>query len=65
MTAYEKGLVTTDRGTVRAPVILRCTEGFTAGLPGLKRDWLPLNSAQIATEPLAARGLGADRLARA
>lgn len=51
-TAYEKGLVTTDRGLVRAPVILRCTEGFTAGLPGLKRDWLPLNSAQIATEPL-------------
>lgn len=52
VTAYEKGVVTTDHGTVRAPVILRCTEGFTAGLPGLKRDWLPLNSAQIATEPL-------------
>ncbi|MBA3910252.1 MAG: FAD-dependent oxidoreductase [Rhodobacter sp.] len=53
VTGYEKGLVTTDRGVVRAPVILRCTEGFTAGLPGLKRDWLPLNSAQIATEPLS------------
>jgi glycine/D-amino acid oxidase-like deaminating enzyme len=52
VTGYEKGVVTTDHGTVRAPVILRCTEGFTAGLPGLKRDWLPLNSAQIATEPL-------------
>jgi glycine/D-amino acid oxidase-like deaminating enzyme len=37
---------------VRAPIILRCTEGFTAGLPGLRREWLPLNSAQIATEPL-------------
>jgi glycine/D-amino acid oxidase-like deaminating enzyme len=45
-------VVTTDQGTVRAPVILRCTEGFTAGLPGLKREWLPMNSAQIATEPL-------------
>jgi glycine/D-amino acid oxidase-like deaminating enzyme len=52
VTAYKKGLVTTDRGTVRAPVILRCTEGFTAGLPGHLREWLPLNSAQIATEPL-------------
>jgi glycine/D-amino acid oxidase-like deaminating enzyme len=52
VTALEKGRVTTDRGVVRAPIILRCTEGFTAGLPGLRRDWLPLNSAQIATEPL-------------
>ncbi|OYW61367.1 MAG: FAD-dependent oxidoreductase, partial [Rhodobacterales bacterium 12-65-15] len=41
-------------GQVRAPVILRCTEGFTARLPGLRRDWLPLNSAQIVTEPLPA-----------
>jgi len=52
VTGYEAGLVTTDQGQVRAPVILRCTEGFTAGLPGRKREWLPLNSAQIATEPL-------------
>jgi glycine/D-amino acid oxidase-like deaminating enzyme len=52
VTAYEPGVVTTDHGTVHAPVILRCTEGFTAGLPGLKREWLPVNSAQIATEPL-------------
>jgi len=52
VSAYEKGTVATDHGTVRAPVILRCTEGFTANLDGLKRDWLPLNSAQIATEPL-------------
>ncbi len=53
VTAYEPGLVTTDRGRVEAPVILRCTEGFTADLPGHKREWLPLNSAQIVTEPLA------------
>jgi glycine/D-amino acid oxidase-like deaminating enzyme len=52
VTAFEPGRVQTDRGTVLAPVILRCTEGFTAGLPGLRREWLPLNSAQIATEPL-------------
>jgi glycine/D-amino acid oxidase-like deaminating enzyme len=54
VTTFEPGSVTTDHGTVLAPVILRCTEGFTAGLPGLKREWLPLNSAQIATEPLPA-----------
>jgi glycine/D-amino acid oxidase-like deaminating enzyme len=52
VTGFEAGEVTTPGGRVRAPVILRCTEGFTAGLPGLKRAWLPLNSAQIATEPL-------------
>lgn len=46
------GLVQTPRGTVRAPIILRATEGFSASLPGAARDWLPLNSAQIATAPL-------------
>ena len=47
-----KGAAVTDAGVVRAPVIVRATEGFTAGLPGLKRLWLPLNSAMIVTEPL-------------
>ncbi len=50
--AITPGQVTTTSGTVRAPIILRATEGFTATLPGTKRDWLPLNSAQIVTEPL-------------
>jgi glycine/D-amino acid oxidase-like deaminating enzyme len=54
VTGIAPGRVTTNRGTVTAPVILRATEGFTATLPGLKRDWLPLNSAQIVTEPLPA-----------
>jgi glycine/D-amino acid oxidase-like deaminating enzyme len=48
----EKGKVTTARGTIRSAVVIRATEGFTAGLPGHKRTWLPLNSAQIVTEPL-------------
>ncbi len=52
VTRFEKGRVETDRGTVRAPVIIRATEGFTAGLPGHERTWLPLNSAQIVTEPV-------------
>lgn len=42
----------TPYGTVRAPYILRCTEGFTANLKGQRRTWLPMNSSMIATEPL-------------
>lgn len=52
VTGFEKGLVSTGRGKVRTGIIIRATEGFTAGLPGLSRTWLPLNSAQIVTEPL-------------
>ena len=46
------GRVGTVLGTVRAPVVLRATEGFTSSLPGLKRRWLPMNSSMIATEPV-------------
>ncbi|APF41315.1 NAD(P)/FAD-dependent oxidoreductase [Neomicrococcus aestuarii] len=46
------GEAVTDRGTVRAPRILRATEGFTANLKGLHREWLPMNSSMIVTEPL-------------
>lgn len=42
----------TDRGTVRAPVILRCLEGFTASIAGQRRTWLSMNSSMIVTEPL-------------
>jgi glycine/D-amino acid oxidase-like deaminating enzyme len=44
----------TPYGTVRAPYVLRCTEGFTADLKGQRRTWLPMNSSMIATEPLPA-----------
>ena len=46
------GCVETSHGTVTARHILRATEGFTAGIEGHRRDWLPLNSAQIVTAPL-------------
>lgn len=45
--------VVTDRGTVSADFVVRATEGFTAGLKGLRRLWLPMNSSLIATEPLS------------
>src|SRR5690606_36728928 len=48
----EKGRVLTDRGVVTAPHIVRATEGFTPGLKGAEREWLPLNSAILVTEPL-------------
>ncbi|MFD9334128.1 NAD(P)/FAD-dependent oxidoreductase [Streptomyces sp. NPDC060028] len=42
----------TPYGTIRAPHVLRCTEGFTAALKGQKRSWLPMNSSMIVTAPL-------------
>jgi glycine/D-amino acid oxidase-like deaminating enzyme len=41
-----------DRGTVRARVVVRATEGYTARLRGLRRALVPLNSAMIVTVPL-------------
>jgi len=44
--------VVTDRGTVRAPFVVRATEAWTAQLPGSHRDVVPVYSLMIATEPL-------------
>lgn len=44
--------VTTDRGTLRAEVVVRATEGYTSTLPGERRTLLPIYSLMIATEPL-------------
>ena len=52
VTRIQPGRAVTTLGTVRAPVIIRATEGFTARMPGLRRRWLPMNSAMIATDPL-------------
>jgi glycine/D-amino acid oxidase-like deaminating enzyme len=52
VTEIAPGRVQTARGVLRAPVILRATEGFTARIRGLRRRWLPMNSAMIATSPL-------------
>ncbi|MCW2885271.1 MAG: hypothetical protein QOE54_4571 [Streptosporangiaceae bacterium] len=45
---------TTPYGTVSAEYVIRATEGFTAGLAGHHRDWLPMNSSMIVTTPLPA-----------
>ena len=44
----------TKFGDVRARSVLRCTEGYTGALPGLRRALLPMNSHLIVTEPLSA-----------
>ncbi|GAA4507033.1 MULTISPECIES: NAD(P)/FAD-dependent oxidoreductase [Nonomuraea] len=44
----------TTRGTVTAEYVIRATEGFTASLTGQHRQWLPMNSSMIVTEPLPA-----------
>lgn len=42
----------TERGTIRADVVVRATEGYTVQLPGQRRGLLPIYSLMIATEPL-------------
>lgn len=54
VTAVRPGAVETDRGTVRAGVVVRATEAYTAGLPGLRRALLPIYSLIVATAPLPA-----------
>ncbi len=59
--SIEPGVVRTRRGSVRAPYVVRATEGFTPRLPGLARAVVPVYSLIVATEPLAPGGLGRDR----
>jgi glycine/D-amino acid oxidase-like deaminating enzyme len=43
--------VTTDRGTVRADVVVRATEGYTRTLAGERRTLAPIYSLMLATAP--------------
>lgn len=51
--AYRPGTVTTPFGEVHADTVVRATESYTVQLPGHRRDYLPLTSLMIATEPLS------------
>ncbi|WP_157247621.1 NAD(P)/FAD-dependent oxidoreductase [Nonomuraea typhae] len=42
----------TPYGTAEAAHVIRATEGFTSRLKGQRRQWLPMNSSMIVTEPL-------------
>src|ERR1700744_6241543 len=64
VTSISPGRARTQAGDVRAPYIVRCTEGFTADMPGQHRTLLPMNSSMIITGPLgdeAWRSIGWDR----
>lgn len=52
VTGIQPGRVHTPRGDVKAPTILRCTEAFTVGFPGMRRRYAPVYSLMVATEPL-------------
>jgi glycine/D-amino acid oxidase-like deaminating enzyme len=54
VTAIRPGAAVTPFGTVRADVVIRATEAYTAGLPGLEREIAPVYSVMVATEPLPA-----------
>ncbi|WP_430867410.1 NAD(P)/FAD-dependent oxidoreductase [Demequina aurantiaca] len=45
--------VVTPGGEVTAAHVIRATEGYTAGMPGFKRDVAPVYSLMIATAPLS------------
>jgi glycine/D-amino acid oxidase-like deaminating enzyme len=51
--SIEPGVVRTRRGSVRAPYVVRATEGFTPRLPGLARAVVPVYSLIVATEQLS------------
>jgi glycine/D-amino acid oxidase-like deaminating enzyme len=53
VTSISAGRAGTPAGDVRAPYVLRCTEGFTAAVPGQHRTLLPMNSSMITTGPLS------------
>jgi glycine/D-amino acid oxidase-like deaminating enzyme len=52
VTRIEPGRALTAAGAVRAPVVVRATEGYTPELDGARRAMVPLHSLMIATEPL-------------
>src|SRR5580693_9509564 len=47
-----RAVARTKFGDVHARSVLRCTEGYTAALPGQRRALLPMNSHMVVTEPL-------------
>ncbi|MFD9128099.1 NAD(P)/FAD-dependent oxidoreductase [Kitasatospora sp. NPDC059571] len=52
VTEIRPGAAVCRQGTVRAPHVIRALEGFTAGLRGHRRTWVPMNSSMIVTERL-------------
>ncbi|MHB1837588.1 MAG: NAD(P)/FAD-dependent oxidoreductase [Solirubrobacteraceae bacterium] len=56
------GAVRCEQGTVRSEIVLRATESYTIALSTSERDYLPLYSLMIATEPLGEDAWAQHRL---
>jgi glycine/D-amino acid oxidase-like deaminating enzyme len=52
VTALAQRAVSTPYGEVRAEIVVRATEGYTAGIPGQRRAIAPVYSLMVVTEPL-------------
>lgn len=63
MTAIGPGQAATPHGTVRAEIVVRATEAWTAGLPGSRRALAPVYSLVVASDPLPAATWAAIGLA--
>jgi glycine/D-amino acid oxidase-like deaminating enzyme len=50
--SIQPGRAVTEHGTVRAEVVVRATEAYTASLEGHERALLPVGNFMIATEPI-------------
>jgi glycine/D-amino acid oxidase-like deaminating enzyme len=50
--AIDPGVARTTRGHLRAPYVIRATEGYTPSLTGHRRTVAPVYSLMLATEPL-------------
>lgn len=46
--------ISTNRGSVRADIVLRATEGYTPRFRPHRRELLPIHTLMVATEPLSA-----------
>ena len=55
----ERGQVRTAGGMLRAGIVVRATEAYTATLPGQRRTFLPMHSWIFATAPLSDEQWGA------
>ncbi len=52
VTGISPGVAHTAHGDVRAPIVIRATEGFTPSLAGQQRTIAPVYSLMVATTPL-------------
>ena len=63
-TSIAPKVVATERGTVRADIVIRATEGYTPDFEGAHRDVVPMYSLMVADRAAGPRAVGADRAAR-